>query len=110
MVLDFCSENIFPFFCSVKKRRRGFCIGGPSERWSWGTLRGEERPNEGCLDLACLGHSVASFLEQRGDPGAGCPFEEAPAAQHPTTAEEYAATEEDTAFDVMDGDEEGYSS
>ena len=28
----------------------------------------------------------------------------------PTTAEEYAATEEDTAFDVMDGDEEGHSS
>jgi len=28
----------------------------------------------------------------------------------PTTAEEYAAAEEGAAFDVMDGDEEGYSS
>ena len=45
---------------------------------SGGTLCvGEELSNEGCLDLGCLGHPVASFLEQRGDPGAGCPFEDA---------------------------------
>ena len=40
-------------------------------------LRGEELSNEGCIDLACLGHPVASFLEQRGDPGSGRPFEDA---------------------------------
>ena len=46
-------------------------------RFGRDSLRGEELSNEGCLDLGCLGHPVASFLEQRGDPGAGCPFEDA---------------------------------
>ena len=95
--------------------------------WSWGTLRGEERPNEGGSVLTCLDHLVASFLEQRGDPGAGCPFVDAAekakpyeprcagAAKpllpsSPTTAEECAAAEEGARADLMDDDEEGYSS
>ena len=72
-------------------------------------MHGEGLSNDGCLDLGCLGHPVASFLEQRGDPGAGCPFEDAaekvpPPCQHkeksfpsvaPTPAVECAAAEED---------------
>ena len=46
-------------------------------RFGRDSLRGEELKNEGCLDLGCLGHPVASFLDQRGDPGAECPFEDA---------------------------------
>ena len=53
---------------------------------SGGTLCvGEELSNEGCLDLGCLGHPVASFLEQRGGPGTGCPFEDATEKAQPYT-------------------------
>lgn len=81
-------------------------------------MRGEERPHEGYIDLVCLGHPVASLLEQRGDPGAGLPFEDnfGPVAQGPPktpTAAVAGAAAEDHAFantTYDDDEEEGYSS
>ena len=49
-------------------------MGQSLRRLGRGSLRGEELPNEGCLDLACLGRPVASFFEQQGDPGAVVPY------------------------------------
>ena len=43
----------------------------------------KEQADEDCLHLACQGHPVAAFLEQRGDPGAGLPFEDAAEKRQP---------------------------
>jgi hypothetical protein len=57
-----------------KQQRRGVLL---EEDVGGHLLRGEERPNEGKCVLGCLGHPVASWLELRGDPGAGRLFEDA---------------------------------